>query len=290
METCIYWMHWQSRMTIRVLHAWIFLHQLASGLGHLAALALAFVEVLLGHCQKLSTLSCALHFEVFHFQQNTHMSFPFQKPRHWWTVVCYPQCDMWEIMKDVPQCETHDKMSWKIVASLHHIIDPEIVKYRVASTQGPFLLLMTSSKHEGEPRSVKKKKGNWVIKLSNESNAIIKTPKSSQVAQIWSNLSAAMVVVVVLFSGDKVKRHLSWFLDIHLPTHLPSIDPSIHSFICTQDLCECVCILGYDWLHYTAGSLDIIVHKQKCHTNIYQLHPIAAPTHAIPWHGTIIST
>ena len=68
------------------------------------------------------------------------------------------------------------------------------------------------------------------------------------------------------FSGDKVKQYPSWFLDIQLRTYYPStsIDPSIHSFICTQDLCQCVCvcILGYDWLHYTAGSLDIIVHKQ----------------------------
>ena len=185
--------------------------------------------------------------KVLHFQQNTHMSFPFYKnpgTDELSSAILSATCAFsQEIMKDVQDVKPMKKnMSWKIVASLHHIIDPGS------------LLFMMSSKHEGDilPTSVTKKKGNWVIKLSNESNAILRTPIEFTAGSNLIKFVCSHGGGCPFFSGDKVKRYPSWFLDIHLRTYYPStsIDPSIHSFICTQDLCQCVCacvcILGYD--------------------------------------------
>ena len=130
---------------------------------------------------------------------------------------------------------------------------------------------MMSSKHEGDilPRSVTKKKGNWVIKLSNESNAILRTP-------IEFTAGSNLIKCVCSHGGScrfslrrqsqTVSLVISWYSSTYL---LPiyqyrSIYPFIHLYTGSLPMCVCVCvcILGYDWLHYTAGSLDTIVHKQ----------------------------
>lgn len=185
METCILiiLMHWQIRMTTGSACVNISSphnrDQLASGLGHPAALALAIVEVLLGG----SRFSTAKKTQCSTSNKIHTCRFPSKNPGtdELSSAILSATCAL-EIMKDVQDVKPMKKnMSWKIVASLHHIIDPEIIniyKYWVVSTQGPFLLLMTSSKHGGDilPTSGTKKKGNWVIKLSNESNAILRTP------------------------------------------------------------------------------------------------------------------
>lgn len=142
---------------------------------------------------------------------------------------------------------------------------------------------MTSSKHEGDilPTSVTKKKGNWVIKLSNESNAILRTPieftAGSNLIKFVCSHGGGCPFFSQATKSNSIPRDFLIFS--YVPTtHLPvSIHLSIHSFVHRISANVCVCV--HTWLWFAALYGWIVGH------NCPQTNPITAPTH-----GTIIST